>query len=62
MTRGGQQYRVLASAVNDLRLHKLARPVNVSDARRFPNIARAIAERNALPPETRAELDKEWEG
>lgn len=43
--RGGQSYRVLASAQRDLRLHDLprvSRPVNVSDEGAFPEIARAI--------------------
>lgn len=41
-----QNARVLADAQQGLRLHKLprvSRPVDVSDAEQFPNIAAAIA-------------------
>lgn len=38
----------------------IPRPVDVTDAEAFPNIAAAIAELAALSPERRAELDKEW--
>lgn len=40
-----QSARILDAAQRDLRLHKMARvprPVNVTDAREFPNIAAAI--------------------
>ena len=56
--RGGQSYRVLASAERDLRLHNLAKPADVTDANRFPNIAAAIA---SMTDEERRAADEEWE-
>jgi hypothetical protein len=61
MTRLKQRARILDAAVRDLRLHKLARPVDVTDAAKFPNNAEACDYRAAMSPERRAELDGEWQ-
>lgn len=59
--RGGQSYRALASAERDLRLHKMARPADVTNAKLFPNIAEGSAWLASLPAEERERLNKEWE-
>jgi len=52
----------IAAAERDLRLHKLARPVEASDADKFPNIAAACDELAAMPKEKRDIINAEWEG
>ena len=39
---------------------RLPLPVDVTDAARFPNIARARAELAALPKARRDQLEREW--
>ena len=58
MSRIKQNACVLDSAVRDLRLHKLAKPADVTDADRFPNITDAIA---SMSDEERRKADEEWE-
>ena len=58
MTRLRTQTACYENAVRDLRLHKLAKPADVTDADRFPNIAAAIA---SMTDEERRAADEEWE-
>ena len=43
-------------------LRKIALPDDVTDAERFPNIARSQREWLAKPAEERARLEAEWNG
>lgn len=62
MTRSLKQTaRVLLATVAEIpELPMIAPPLDINDARIFPNIAAARAHYASLSPERRAELDKEW--
>lgn len=49
-----------ARAVMNVIPHVAAEVVDVTDAKRFPNIAEARRWLNSLPAERRAQLEREW--
>ncbi len=61
MTRLAQRARILAAAFDDVRYFpQVPRPVDVTDAEAFPEIAAASAWYHALPEERRAQMEKDW--
>lgn len=55
MTRLGQSDRITVKTFREVSL-----PVDVTDERAFPNIAASIRRLESLPPERRAELERDW--
>jgi hypothetical protein len=60
MTGLKQAARVMDAVMAEPVFPRIASPVDVNDAEQFPEIARAIAGMDAMSPERRALLDKEW--
>ncbi len=54
--------RIREAALRDagVRFPLVSRPVDCTDAKAFPEIARALAGLAAMSPERRADMDKEW--
>ena len=58
MTRQAQRTRLLKAAMGEP--YFAPRPVDVTDATQFPNIAGASAYLASLSPERRKQLEEDW--